>query len=238
MGYMPRAMRADSIKTITNVSGSYAGAMSPNNGAISFELGMLNINRAHTFKTFNVAYGLFGYLGTAKKDGGESAAKYPDDYLQPFNKSISGVGLRISTGFHHTSQNGNTDFRYLNWENAISTESGAYADFRKQIYDSKIPNYVAVSNRSVIWTTGISTEVIWRARRNHDIKHAFRLFIGGTPGLSSSFKYGTDIDYERILRNSGGWVANYFLYIKKFSLSWEVASNVNFAQKLSLGYTF
>ncbi|WP_431295249.1 hypothetical protein [Pedobacter sp. P26] len=49
MGYMPKAMGADTIKTLTTVSASYAGSTSPNTGT-NFGLGMANINSSHTFK--------------------------------------------------------------------------------------------------------------------------------------------------------------------------------------------
>lgn len=236
MGYLPRQMEADSIKSLTHASASYAGASSPGNGSVSFEMGMLNVNRAHTFKGFNVAYGAFGYFGSAEHQ--YSNGKNDADYPPAFNKNMYGFGLRTSIGFHSTSLNGNTDFRFINWENALSTESGSYADFRDEIYNGKVYNYAGVSNRKRFWTTGLSTEVIFRARRNHDIKHAFRLFIGGTPGLANSFKYGQFINLEKVMNSSSAWNFNYFLSVKKITLSLEMAKNINFASKISLGYRF
>lgn len=237
IGYLARPMEADSVKSFTHVTASYAGAASPDNGRITFEIGMLNINRAHTFKGFNIAYGVFGYLGNAENSYPDNFHVDPLEYPPAFHKNIYGFGLRSSIGLHHTSANGNTDFRFINWENAISTEKGAYADFRDQVYNSRIYDYVGVSNKKILWTTGLSTEVIWRARRNHDIKHAIKLFIGGTPGLADSFKYGNATEIDKLIKSSSGWTLNYFLYIKKFTLSLEAGKNLNFANKISLGYT-
>ncbi|MEH3115966.1 hypothetical protein [Pedobacter terrae] len=50
LGYLPRQMEADSVKTLTHASASFAGASSPGNGSVSFEMGMLNINRAIRLK--------------------------------------------------------------------------------------------------------------------------------------------------------------------------------------------
>ncbi|SFA37872.1 hypothetical protein SAMN04488511_10148 [Pedobacter suwonensis] len=238
MGYLPRQMEADSIKSLTHASASYAGASSPGNGSVSFEMGMLNINRAHTFKGFNVAYGVMGYLGNAEHLYSNNRNDANGDYPPAFNKKMYGFGLRTSVGFHSTSINGNTDFRFINWENALSTENGAYADFRDEIYNGKVYNYAGVSNRKRFWTTGLSTEVIFRARRNHDIKHAFRLFIGGTPGLANSFKYGQLADLDKVINSSSAWNFNYFLSVKRFTLSLEIAKNINLASKISLGYKF
>ena len=237
MGYLPKAMGADSIKTLTNVSLSYAGASSPDS-KVAFELGMANISQSRTFKTANISYGMFAYTGNSSNGTNSNRTEDTGDYLPSFKKSIQGVGFRFSAGLHHTSKNGNTDFRFINFENALSFEGGDYTGFRNLIYNSKIPNYVAVTNRKAIWTTGLSTEVIWRARRDHDIKHAFRLFIGGTPGLASNFKYGSMIGDELKNHDSGGWIFNYFLYMKRFTLTYEVANSVNLAQKISFGYSF
>jgi len=238
MGYLPRPMEADSVKSLTHAAASFAGASSPGNGRISFELGMLNVNRAHTFKGFNIAYGVFGYVGSAENNYPDNVKDTKADYPPAFKKNMYGFGLRTSIGFHSTSASGNTDFRFINWENSLSTESGAYADFREEIYNGKVYNYAGVSNKKIFWTTGLSTEVIFRGSRNHDIKHAFRLFIGGTPGLSNSFKYGDLADIDKIIESSGAWNLNYFLNVKKITLSLEVAENINVASKISLGYRF
>ncbi|QNR86547.1 hypothetical protein H9N25_09205 [Pedobacter riviphilus] len=237
MGYIPKAMGADSVKTLTNLSASYAGSASPSAGT-GFELGMANISQSHTFKKANISYGIFGYAGKASGGDQDSNTEDSKNYLPPFKKSISGIGLRFSTGLHNTSANGNTDFRYINFENALSFEGGAYTKFRQQVYSNRIPDYVAVTNRKVLWTTGLSTEVIWRVRDNHDIRHAFRLFIGGTPNFANSFRSGTKTNDLIRGKNSMGWVFSYFLYIKHFSLSLEMADNVNYAQKISVGYSF
>lgn len=238
MGYLPRPMEADSVKSLTHASASFAGASSPGNGSISFELGMLNINRAHTFKGFNIAYGVFGYMGSAENTYPDNVNDTKSDYPPAFNKTMYGFGLRTSIGLHSMSANGNTDFRFINWENSLSAESGAYADFREEIYSGKVYNYAGVSNRKRFWTTGLSTEVIFRGRSNHDIRHAFRLFIGGTPGLANSFKYGDLADINKIIKGSGAWNLSYFLNVKKITLSLEIAENINLASKISLGYKF
>ncbi|WP_316826874.1 hypothetical protein [Pedobacter miscanthi] len=237
MGYIPRAMGADSLKTLTSVSASYAGASAPDS-KVSFELAMANVNLSHTFEKGNIAFGIFGYTGKASNNVQNNAVDNSGDYLPAFKKSITGVGLRFSAGLHHTSANGNTDFRFINFENAISFEGGDYTAFRKEIYNNRIPNYVAVTDRKVLWTTGLSTEVIWRARNDHGIKHGFRLFLGGTPGLADSFKYGLNADDYARKGNSFGFIFNYSLSVNRFFLAYEVGSNLNSAQKISLGYSF
>ncbi|WP_343521690.1 hypothetical protein [Pedobacter sp.] len=237
MGYMPKAMGADSIKTFTNISASYAGSISPSTGT-DFVFEMANVSRSNTFQKWNISYGGYGYTGRASGGDIDSRPENLKNYLPSFQKSISGMGLRLSAGLHNTSANGNTDFRYINIENALSFEGGAYTKFRQEVYGNPIPDYVTVTNRTVLWTTGLSTEVIWRARNEHNIRHAFRLFLGGTPNFASSFRSGVKAYDEIHGKNSFGWVFNYFLYVKRFSLSYELADNVNYAQKISFGYSF
>lgn len=238
MGYLPKAMGADSVKTFTHVSASLAGSISPD-ADVNFTLGMANLSHSHTFKKANISYGIFGYAGKASYGNHtDNGANQPTGDLPPFNKSVSGAGLRLSTGLHNTSANGNTDFRFINFENSLSFEGGAYTKYREEVYNSKLPDYISVTNRKVLWTTGLSTEVIWRARNDHDIRHAFRLFIGGTPNFVNSFRSGSRAANDIYGRNSAGWVFSYFLNINRFSLSYEMADNVNYAQKISLGYSF
>ncbi|MFD2581714.1 hypothetical protein ACFSR6_04370 [Pedobacter vanadiisoli] len=237
MGYMPKAMVADSVKTLMHVSASYASSISPSAGT-NFSIGMANVNRSNTFEKWNISYGIFGYAGRASGGDIDNSPKNLKNYLPPFRKSVGGAGLRLSAGPHRSSSNGNTDFRYLNIENALSFESGDYAKFRKEVYNGPITDYVAVTNMKVLWTTGISNEIVWRARNNHDFRHAFRLFIGGTPNFKSSFRSGAETNEIIRGKNSLGWIFNYFLYIKRFSLSYELADNVNYAQKISFGYSF
>ncbi|WP_406826766.1 hypothetical protein [Pedobacter sp. KACC 23697] len=237
MSYLPKAMVADSVKTLTNASASFAASVSPSAGT-GFELGMANISQSHTFKKANISYGIFGYAGKASGGNKDNSEENLKNYLPSFKKSISGVGLRFSAGLHRSSANRNTDFRYINLENALAFEGGAYTKFRQEVYNSRIPDYVAVSNRRVLWTTGLSTEIIWRVRDNPDFRHAFRFFIGGTPNFANSFRSGIKTNDFISGKNSMGWVFNYFLYIKRFSLSLEMADNVNYAQKISVGYSF
>jgi len=237
IGYLPKAMGADTIKTLTSISASYAGSISPD-ASVNFTLGMVNASRSQTFEKSNISYGFFGYAGTSTYGNPNDNQVNTANDLPYFKKSIRGIGFRLSGGLHNTSANGNTDFRYLSFENALSFEGGDYTKFRQEVYDKKIPDYVAVTNRKVLWTTGFSTEVIWRARRDHEIRHAFRLFIGGTPNFVNSFRSGESAAHEIYGKNSIGWVFNYYLYVKRFSLSYELADNVNYANKISFGYSF
>ncbi|WP_316800382.1 hypothetical protein [Pedobacter frigidisoli] len=237
IAYLPKSMVADSLKSLTSLSGSYAVAVSPD-GDISYEMGMANLSRAHTFKDFNIAYGAYGYFGKASNGGTITSPEDSRKYLQSFSKSISGLGFRLSTGLSHTSTNGNTDFRYVNFENALSIESGNYTKFREQIYNSDLPDYVAVTRKKVLWTTGLSTEVIWQARHNHDIKHSFRLFMGGTPGLVNSFKYGSANQRSITEDSSFGFSLSYHLLVHRFSFCFETANRVNLSEKFTLGYCF
>ncbi|SES05148.1 hypothetical protein SAMN04488023_12817 [Pedobacter rhizosphaerae] len=234
IGYMPKPMVADSIHTLTSITGSFAGGSSP---GIAFEMGMLNLSAAHTFKNFNIGYGLFGYAGKAEGGTDLQTAEDREQYLNNFKKNYAGAGLQFSIGLHNTSENGNTDFRYLSFQNSFSFENGPYTDFRRNTFNGKIPTYVAVTDRSFIWTTGLSTEIIWRARRNHDIKHAFKLFIGGSPSLSNSFRFGSSIS-NKDGANTVGWIFNYHLLIRRISLGLETGTTSNFSQKISLGYSF
>lgn len=241
---MAKPMLSDEKHTQIYTNGSYAVSSSPGR-SVDFEMGILNIHRSHTYKSINLSYGIFGYLGNAKFISSKTEAN-PNDggYPNNFRKSISGLGLRTSIGYQIASDNGNVNFRLINWENSLSTEAGNYADFRKQIYRSGIYSDSHVSDKMTLWTTGLSTEIIWHGKKSNDVQHAFRIFAGGTPGLVKSFDgnlnysvFGTDNTNDRI-EGSIARSFSYYLKVKHFSFCYELSADVNWANKLSLGYSF
>lgn len=235
MGYMAKPMVGDEQHTKNYVTGSFVAAAPPDN-SINFRMGMLNIHRSHTFKTFNVAYGAFGYLGIA--DHITPTSTTDPNYLNSFKENVSGVGVKTSIGLHSASKNGNTDFRFINWENSINHESGNYATLRKQLHNQHLNKYDYVSNLTTVWTTGLSSEIIFRSRRNNDTKHAFRLFFGFTPGLEKSFDNMNDSGKDNFVIDSQAFAFNYYFQFKKFSFTYEIGNNINLSNKLSLGYSF
>ena len=158
----------------------------------------------------------------------------------PFDKATAGLGLQSSVGYHFTSDRGNTDFRIINWENAVTREFGEYTRFRKGLYGDKTYTDVMVSRSEVIWTTGISSEIIFHHRKNKDYKHAFKLFIGGSPDLQKSFdnrikRENNPTEPDGIKR--GNFQFTYFFKVKNFNLTAQTDLS-HFASSFGLGYTF
>lgn len=244
VGYMPKPLTSDSVHSKTYLSAVY-GASASSGKSIEFEMGMINMSRGHTYKFLNFSYGLMGYLGTAKyNDPGDPLTNDPADppELPNFKKTAGGLGIKTSIGFHDVSTSGHTDYRILNWENSISTELGPYTSYRKYLTNGAYKN-TYISKMKTVWTTGISSEIAWHPQLNKDFTHAFRLFLGWTPKLIKSFD--TDLSTtvfanysESKPKDRVGFAYNYFLQYKKIHFNFEVASNVNFASNLSIGYSF
>ncbi len=153
IGYVPKPMVADSIRAKTYISGGL-GASADLENEISFRMGMLNINRSHTYKKVNFSYGAFGYFGSAAYN--KNNTNQINTTLSNFNKNTGGLGIRTSIGLNNSTKSGNLDFRILSWENALSTEMGSYANFRTQLHNNTYSN-TYVSNLKTIWTTGFAT---------------------------------------------------------------------------------
>lgn len=239
MSYMAKPMADDDKPIQTYITGSYIGSSSPEN-AVNFEMGMLNLHRAHTYKSFNFAYGIFGYLGEAHHQI-ISISNLDNSvvYTPSFNKSVGGIGVKTSIGYQVLSSSGNTNFRLINWENSISREMGNYADFRKQIYGAGNYTNSYISKKIDVWTTGLSSEIIFHGR-NKNIQHSFRVFLGTTPGLIKSFdgKMSNGILEDYKGNESLAQSFNYYLKVNHFSFSYELSANLNSSNKLSLGYSF
>lgn len=239
MSYQPKPMVIDSNHSLTHASGGIALSVSPGK-SVRYSAGMININRAHTYKSINFAYGLMGYYGSASYDELSYDSIPRNKQLVPsFKMSTGGVGFKTSVGYHFTSQKGNTDFRIINWENSFSKELGNYAKFRKEIYRNAAQYYKnGVSDLINIWTTGLSTEIIWSNKNDPETKHAFRYFVGYTYGLKDSFLESADksffeLDTEII---DQAITINYFHQYKKFSMNFELGVNNKVGTKITMGY--
>jgi hypothetical protein len=233
--YLPRPFGADSA-----VSKSYVSAALCNSSSfdsqLNFNLGMVNFSRGHTFKHINLGYGAFAFLGNAGYRKGTTSSP-----LDNFNKFLYGWGLRATVGFQIVPNKGSFNFRLLNWENAFSIENGAYTNFRKDIYQTTSPNSsysIYASNLSRLFTTGLSSEVIWgKAFNNDDLQIASRLFVGVTPRLNKSFKDLSSPELNLDLNNAAVNIGT-FIKFKQLFGSVQIGVENSSGSKIALGYTF
>lgn len=238
--YQPKPMVADSVKSKFNITGGLAGTDGIHDEG-NVTLGYLSLTQAHTFKDFNLSYGLLGYFGKVSKTYVSQNPKESNFVeIPPFNKSTSGLGIHTSIGYHITSDRGNTDYRIINWENAVTREFGEYLDFRNQLYGDLTYKRLMVSRNKLLWTTGLSTEIIFHHRKDKEIKHAFKLFLGFSPNLEKSFdnkiktaNYASnDLEVGR-----GNFQLTYFFSFKQFNLTTQTDFS-HLSASIGLGYSF
>jgi len=227
VAYLPKPMEVDSVTSKTYLSASIAGMELPHNSG-SMNMGFINISRGHTIKNINFAYGAFGFTGkTSDEDtnGGEKQIPEFDD------KNFYGAGLRTSIGYFDNM--GNAEFRMLSWDNSLSIENGNYSSFRKRIIDINNKDIVSAS-KTVLFTTGISTEIIWHSKRKPVNQFAFRVFYGFTPGLNSNLRYSNPN------ASTEGKAVDFAFYFKlnKFFGIFNTGGNKGFTSKFGLGYSF
>ncbi len=242
IGYIPRPFYKDSTTSITNVSLGYDVAQSKD-GHLQFEAGVININRGHTYKQFNFGYGLFADLGKAIYNDTLTNKNYPNDpAVKSFRLNFNNLGLRTTIGYQIISDNGKTNFRVINWENAFSVENGSYKDYRDSLFKQNITETgirVYVSNLSRFYTTGLSSEIIKNnAFGTADLQVSLRLFIGGTFNLGNSFRNITDRNLSDAYFSRACITASYYLKYKRMMGSLQIGNDVNFGSKIALGYTF
>ncbi|KQC01132.1 hypothetical protein [Pedobacter sp. Hv1] len=227
VSYLPKPMGSDSIKTRNYVSASLASLALPY-ATGDINMGFVNFSRAHTTKHLNIAYGVFGFAGETNYESGY----HKKTTIPEFDgKGLIGGGLRTSIGYYDYA--GPVEFRILSWENALSFESGAYADFRKRMNTLNDPNIIS-STKTTLYTTGGATEIIFHSKRNLDNHFAFRFFYGFTPGLNQSIK--TNFDYQK--RRGTYLDFTFYFKLNKFYGILSSGGNRGFSNKLSLGYSF
>ncbi|QPH39843.1 hypothetical protein [Pedobacter endophyticus] len=226
MSYLPKPMISDSVKARNYVSASFADNTLPYETG-SMSMGFVNYNRSNVIGNFNFSYGGFGYFGGTSEGYENTRRKISDDFYQ---KGVVGFGLRTSAGVAQVS--GNTEFRILNWETALVYEGGSYASFRKDLR-AKSDSLSIASNKTTLFTTGGSTELIWHGRKNPDRQYGFRLFLGSTIGLKRNINYST----EKI----SGLAADFSFFIKiknAYGIVGTGSNLMNNSGKITIGYAF
>lgn len=239
IGYLNRPAYSDSVHSETYISGGFLSEQ-PTDGHLITNLGMFQINKGNTYQHLNFGYGIFGVLGTANYHD-STAISFGNSPLQDFRKSVYGFGLRTTIGIHFISNNRNFNFRALNWENAFSVEKGAYADFRKEIYNHPYnqtnERILFVSKKTQIFTTGFSSEILWNnAFHTPGLELSYRFFLGFSPNLNESFKAINRSDYTHRPISSAIIVSTGLRY-RKFIIMSEFGSEINNGAKIAIGYT-
>ncbi|MBK0381907.1 hypothetical protein I5M32_02960 [Pedobacter sp. SD-b] len=236
IAYLPRPLKADSVKSKIYLSGEYASS-SPK-GNLLMNSGLINLSRGHTFKKLNFAYGLFGFFGNASYQD-SSIDRYSSQTIENFKRSFYGFGLRSAIGLQLVKNDFN--FRYVNWENAFSSEFGEYAQYRKLLYDGPQSNgseTVYVNKRTSFYTTGLSTEAIWsNAFNDKNSQIGLRFFAGITPGLRNHFK---EVNNQTIKndQNNIAIILSSFIKFHQAFLNLQIGSEINTSIKIGLGYAF
>jgi hypothetical protein len=102
---------------------------------------------------------------------------------------------------------------------------------RKKLHSLGNPEILS-STKTILFTTGGATEIIWHSRRNFNNHYAFRMFYGTTPGLNKSLQNST--------YHPKGIAFDFSFYFKLNKLYGIVSSGANkgASSKLSLGYAF
>lgn len=228
IAYLPKPMESDSVKTKNYISASIAGLSLPYSSG-DINMGFLNYSRGYTFKNINIGYGAFGFAGSTSYD---SSFYGEENEIEGFDgKGIFGGGIRSSIGYYDNA--GNAEFRILSWENALSFENGNYSKFRNAMHNLNDPNIIS-STKTTLYTTGISSEIIWHPKKNLKNHYAIRLFYGFTPGLNNSFN-------SNIANNKptgGAFSSSFYFKLRKFYGLFETGASKGVSAKFSLGHAF
>lgn len=236
IGYLPRPTFNDSIKTEKYISGEYHYS-EDNSGNLQFHIGEINISKGHTYKIYNYGYGAFGYMGVAgfEKPTENNSANTIDN----FTMFVYGGGITTTIGLQTVSQNGNFNFRFLNWENAFSIERGEFSKFRKELYEittSSGNGNFYVSNLTNLYTTGLSTECIFIQNNRKKTQIGIRLFLGYTPNLTQNFR---NLNGTAAYSNSEpAFIISSYIRNKKSFATLQIGGEINTSLKIGVGHIF
>jgi hypothetical protein len=222
IAYQPKPTSFDTAKTANYISIGMNNYLSTNfhDALVS---GQISLSRAHVFDNFNVSYGGFGVFGDYQNSTSSSELGKPTNFNDKF---FGAVGARASANAFTT--NGRVDWRFIGFEAAYSHEFGSFANFRQSLYNQ---GGYYVDPRTVLFTIGLTTEVIFHNVNNPDIQHGIRGFIGTTLGHNAlDDTYYTDQSATNKFYRDIFPKASYFIRVKKYFGVFEIGENVFFAR--------
>lgn len=222
IAYLPKPVSADTNKSATYISAgvTYDTNINPADVVIS---GQFNLSHANTFDHFNLAYGVFGVLGSYHNGELQETDPY---YFK--NKFWGAGGVRLSGDYFVKGKR--FDFRIIGFEAAYSHEFGDYVRFRRAVTDQ--PNFFT-DTRTDLFTLGGTTEVVYHAGYDSQKKFGFRVFAGGTFGPDNIYKNKNSNNTYSSL-NHGIVTVAYFMQLKRYMLIAEAGYYFQFR----LGYQF
>jgi len=212
IAYMPKPLSSDSSHHANYISASLVegNGADPTNYNDELARGELNFGQGFTSRNFNVAYDVFGTLGSYSNvtDLATNDAHYFN------NKFFGAYGGRFSVNTYITS--GRVDIRFFGFEMAFSHEFGDYANYRKLVTDSP---YFYTNRRTELLTLGGTSEVVWHS---HDpaIQFGFRVFLGKSLGGNSYTNNGNLTPFYNGYFNTSSLA--YFMQIHRYFFVGEV----------------
>lgn len=220
-------MQLDSAKSQNYISASFSSNNIPYSVG-GMNMGFVNFNRSNIFDDLNLSYGGFGYLGGNTHTDYENSRRVinQDFYRQTFY----GFGFRTSVGI--AEQSDNVEFRILNWESGFVYEAGSYASFRDNIR-AKNDTLSVSANKNNLFTTGLSTEIIFSGGNKREREFGFRIFLGKTLGLKENVNY-TNAKISGLATDF-----SIFTKVKKVFATIGGGTNLqNSSAKITMGYAF
>lgn len=205
------------------VTGHLATSVAPSilmSNSTRINSGSLQIHQAHSFKFFNVAYGVLGSIGNAA---------VPPPFVQnrfvPYlpqdagDKSFQALGLRFDINAKIPSNNANFEWRALGLSLGRFFEFGQYWKFRRDLAPSSFLYY---SNSPNMYSWGLHTEFCWKYvgqnKRNAifwKIGYLQSIFMGFENNIFSPDVENTDQSRQRNIHST-------FVYrIKNFEVSYH-----------------
>lgn len=120
--------------------------------------GMLQIHHAHSFRLFNLAYGMQGSLGSVKIPAPD-AQKMQYPIQAQGNKNFTTLGGRIEGNVKAPFTGKFFEWRMVGFSLNYSKEFGQYRRFLQNLVPSEGLSY---ANSDKIFTWGINTEFCWQ----------------------------------------------------------------------------
>ncbi len=167
--YMAAPVFRDTIQNATYLSGQFFS--NTGHGYYPDEwiyFGDLSLHRSHTGKNYNLAYGLYGYLGN-----------YKVEEVEGFRGNYSFFGSGLKASINYTEDFQKVAWRVIGLQSSVYYEYGDYARFRQNAEEADL--ITNLHPDPFRFYSGLTTEVIFKLDRMD-----LSFFV--SPGLDFGFR--------------------------------------------------
>ena len=193
------------------------------NDATQISSNMLQIHQAHSFKQFNLAYGVQGTLGNADVPPPDETAKQYT-LQEAGNKSFQALGMRAEANYKAPFTGKHFELRVIGGSFGYTKELGKYLRFRQNLVPTKSLFY---SRGDEMYAWGLHTEFCWKFGKRNPLneRNGMSVKFGYTKNYFPHFV--KELNHSDILEIQENMATSFVFVFKNVQIIYQTASDID-----------